>query len=312
MRRAMDQVFERRLGSLVNAREPRVLQNGLKGVERESLRVHDDGHIAHTPHPAALGSALANEHITTDFSEALIELVTPPFSTSWQLLQYLCDLHQFVYRHLGDELLWATSMPCPLKDDGDVPTAWYGKSHVGQMKRVYREGLRHRYGALMQAISGVHFNYSFPTLFWEVYAMREQGENTQDFRSSSYFDLLRNYRRMGWMVLYLFGTSPVVGRDFLGDDMSGLAMLDGLTAYAPHATSLRMSDLGYRNRDQAGVSVSANSLADYVRDLRHAITTPHPAYQKMGLKDARGQWLQLNTNVLQIENEIYSAIRPKG
>jgi len=311
MRRAMDQVFERRLGSLVNAREPRVLQNGLKGVERESLRVHDDGHIAHTPHPAALGSALANEHITTDFSEALIELVTPPFSTSWQLLQYLCDLHQFVYRHLGDELLWATSMPCPLKDDGDVPTAWYGKSHVGQMKRVYREGLRHRYGALMQAISGVHFNYSFPTLFWEVYAMREQGENTQDFRSSSYFDLLRNYRRMGWMVLYLFGTSPVVGRDFLGDDMSGLAMLDGLTAYAPHATSLRMSDLGYRNRDQAGVSVSANSLADYVRDLRHAITTPHPAYQKMGLKDARGQWLQLNTNVLQIENEFYSAIRPK-
>jgi len=312
MRRAIDQVFERRLGSLVNAREPRVLQNGLKGVERESLRVHGDGHIAHTPHPAVLGSALSNDHITTDFSEALIELVTPAFPSSWELLQYLCDLHQFVYRHLGDELLWATSMPCPLKDDADVPTAWYGKSHVGQMKRVYREGLRHRYGALMQAISGVHFNYSFPALFWDVYAAsREQSANTQDFRSASYFDLLRNFRRMGWMVLYLFGTSPVVGRDFLGDDMAGLAMLDNITAYAPHATSLRMSDLGYRNRDQAGVSVSANSLADYVRDLRRAISTPHPAYQRMGVKDAQGEWLQLNTNVLQIENEFYSAIRPK-
>jgi glutamate--cysteine ligase len=312
MRRAIDQVFERRLGSLVNTREPRVLQNGLKGVERESLRVQADGHIAHTPHPVALGSALANEHITTDFSEALIELVTPPFSGSWQLVQYLCDLHQFVYRHLGDELLWATSMPCPLKDDSDVPTAWYGTSHVGQMKRVYREGLRHRYGALMQAISGVHFNYSFPALFWEVYAVvREQRANTQEFRSACYFDLLRNYRRMGWMVLYLFGTSPVVGRDFLGDDMAGLAVLDNLTAFAPHATSLRMSDLGYRNRDQAGVSVSANSLDEYVRDLRRAIGTPHPAYQKMGVKDAQGRWLQLNTNVLQIENEFYSAIRPK-
>src|SRR6478735_7289594 len=311
MRRAIDQAFERRLGALVNAREPGVLQGGLKGVERESLRVLPDGHIAHTPHPAPLGSALSNEHITTDFSEALIELVTPPFASSWELLQYLCDLHQFVYRHLGEELLWATSMPCPLRSDEDVPTAWYGNSHVGQMKRIYREGLRHRYGALMQAISGVHYNYSFPSLFWEVYASaREQSGGTQDFRSASYFDLLRNYRRMSWIVLYLFGTSPAVGRDFLGDDMAGLVPLDDLTAYGPHATSLRMSDLGYRNRDQAGVSVSANSLTEYVRDLRRAIGTPHPAYQQLGLK-RDGKWLQLNCNVLQIENEFYSAIRPK-
>jgi glutamate--cysteine ligase len=308
---AIDQLFERRLGSLVNARVPGVLQHGLKGVERESLRVLADGNIARTPHPAALGSALTNEHITTDFSEALIELVTPTFTNSWELLQYLCDLHQFVYRRLGDELLWATSMPCPLKDDADVPTAWYGRSHVGQMKRVYREGLRNRYGSLMQAISGVHFNYSFPAQFWEVYVeVQQKRADSKDFRSACYFDVLRNFRRLGWMVLYLFGTSPAVGRDFLGQDMSGLVPLDDLTAYGPYATSLRMSDLGYRNRDQAGVSVSANSLAEYVRDLRRAITTPHPAYQQLGLKQD-GEWLQLNCNVLQIENEFYSAIRPK-
>ena len=68
--------------------------------------------MAQTRHPAALGAPLTNEHITTDFSEALIELVTPPFHESWELLQYLCDIHQFVYRHLRDEMLWATSMPC--------------------------------------------------------------------------------------------------------------------------------------------------------------------------------------------------------
>src|SRR4051812_9812133 len=107
MRRATDTVFERRLSALVNAREPRVLQQGLIGVEKESLRVRPDGHIAHSPHPSALGSALASEHVTTDFSESLIELVTPVFTRSWELLQYLCDLHQFVYRHLDDELLWA-------------------------------------------------------------------------------------------------------------------------------------------------------------------------------------------------------------
>jgi glutamate--cysteine ligase len=311
MRRATDTVFERRLSSLVNAREPGVLQHGLMGVEKESLRVQPGGAIAHSPHPQALGSALTNEHITTDFSESLIELVTPVFTRSWELLQYLCDLHQFVYRHLGDELLWATSMPCPLTGDADVPTARFGSSHVGRMKTVYREGLRNRYGALMQAISGVHFNYSFPSQFWDVYvAARELPHNTPEFRSASYFDVLRNFRRMGWMVLYLFGVSPVVGRDFLGQSLAGLEVLDAHTAYGPHATSLRMSDIGYRNRNQASVNVSVNSLDQYLVDLKRAITTPHEHYQQLGLK--RGDvWLQLNTNVLQIENEYYSAIRPK-
>jgi glutamate--cysteine ligase len=312
MPRAIDTSFERRLSSLVNSREPGVLQNGLKGVERESLRVTPEGDLAHTPHPPALGSALASEHITTDFSESLIELVTPAFTQSWELLQYLCDLHQFVYQRLGDEMLWATSMPCRLADDADVPTAWYGDSHVGRMKYVYREGLRNRYGALMQAISGVHFNYSFAPKFWDVYAA-VRGESrgaTPEFRSAGYFELLRNYRRFGWMVLYLFGTSPVVGREFLGDSTAGLERLDARTAYGPFATSLRMSDIGYRNRNQAGVSVSVNSLDEYLRDLRRAVITPHPAYEKLGLRQD-GRWLQLSTSVLQIENEYYSPIRPK-
>jgi len=312
MGRAVDSTFESRLSALVNSREPRLLQGGLKGVEREALRVTAAGRIAHTPHPSAMGSALASAHVTTDFSEALIELVTPAFGTSWELLQYLLDLHQFVYRHLDEELLWATSMPCPLEGDADVPTARYGTSHIGQMKYVYREGLRHRYGALMQAISGVHFNYSFPAGFWQVYAAvrAERGGDAQDFRSTSYFDLLRNYRRLSWIVLYLFGASPATSRDFVGEDLDGLQALGARTAYGPHATSLRMSDIGYRNRNQAGVSVSVNSLDEYLRDLKHAVTTRHPDYEKMGVK-RDGQWLQLNTNVLQIENEYYSAIRPK-
>ncbi len=311
MPRAIDTLFERRLASLVNSREPGVLQHGLKGVERESLRVSPAGQIATTPHPIALGSALASEHITTDFSEALIELVTPAFPRTWELLQYLCDLHQFVYRRLGNELLWATSMPCPLTGDAAVPTAYYGESHVGRMKSVYREGLRNRYGAMMQAISGVHFNYSFPAGFWDVYAAaRAESRVTVEFRSASYFDLLRNFRRLGWIVLYLFGTSPAVGRDFLDESPAGLELLDAGTACGPHATSLRMSDIGYRNRNQAGVSVSVNSLDEYLRDLRRAVTTPHPAYEQIGLK--RGNtWLQLSTSVLQIENEFYSPIRPK-
>src|SRR5215471_396569 len=170
MNSPIDRGFERRLSSLVNSGQPGIIQGGRKGVEKESLRVTPDGRIAQTPHPAALGSALTNENITTDYSEALIELVSPTFRTSWELLQYLLDLHQFVYQHLGDELLWATSMPSQIDGDASIPIAQYGKSNIGRMKSVYREGLGVRYGRMMQAISGVHYNYSFPVAMWDPWA----------------------------------------------------------------------------------------------------------------------------------------------
>ena len=122
MRNVVDKNFERRLAGLINSGERAVLRGGRKGVEKESLRVSPDGVIAQTRHPQALGAPLTNEHITTDFSESLIELVTPPFGETWELLQYLCDIHQFVYRHLDDELLWATSMPCAIDGDASIPS----------------------------------------------------------------------------------------------------------------------------------------------------------------------------------------------
>jgi glutamate--cysteine ligase len=311
MRAAIDRKFEQTLAALINSGEPQIIQGGRKGVEKESLRVTPEGNIAQTPHPVALGSALTNEHITTDFSEALIELVSPTFRTSWELLQYLLDLHQFVYQHLGNELLWATSMPGNIDGDASIPIARYGRSNIGRMKTVYREGLGIRYGRIMQAISGVHFNYSFPERMWEawpdVVSSRERG---QAFISDRYFHLLRNYRRHGWIVLYLFGVSPVVCNSFLRGRNVTLPRLSKDTSYEPYATSLRMSDLGYRNRNQAGLSVSVNSLDEYVRDLSRAIATRHEPYEKLGVQ-VDGQYRQLNANILQIENEYYSFIRPK-
>ena len=216
MSAAIDRKFEQTLAALINSGEPEIIQGGRKGVEKESLRVTPDGRIAQTPHPRALGSALTNEHITTDYSEALIELVSPTFRTSWELLQYLLDLHQFVYQHLGDELLWATSMPSIIDGDASIPIAQYGSSNVGRMKTVYREGLGLRYGRMMQAISGVHYNYSFPVSMWDAWADLVQSRvRGQQFISERYFHLLRNYRRHGWIVLYLFGVSPVVCNSFL-------------------------------------------------------------------------------------------------
>ena len=311
MSAAIDRQFEQTLAALINSGEPGIIQGGRKGIERESLRVTPAGRIAQTPHPRALGSALTHENITTDYSEALIELVSPTFRTSWELLQYLLDLHQFVYQHLDDELLWATSMPSIIDGDASIPIAQFGASNIGQMKTVYRNGLGWRYGRVMQAISGVHFNYSFPEKMWDPWAELVQSRvRGQPFISERYFHLLRNYRRYGWIVLYLFGVSPVVCNSFLRGRSVTLPRLSKDTSYEPYATSLRMSDLGYSNRNQAGLSVSVNGLDEYVRDLSRAISTPHPPYEKIGVK-VDGEWRQLNANILQIENEYYSFIRPK-
>jgi len=308
----VDRVFERRLAALVNSREPQLLTRGLRGLERESLRVTGAGRIATTPQPSALGSPLTHPHITTDYSEALTELVTPAFADNASLLAYLGDLHHFVYRHLGEELLWASSMPCELRDDEEVPIARYGSSHRGRVKHIYRQGLKVRYGGMMQAISGVHFNYSVPVQFWPLY--REICESRgipADFQSARYFDLLRNYRRHGWLVLYLFGASPALCRSFLqGREDAELRSWGSGTLIGTHATSLRMSDIGYRNRNQAAVPVSVNSLEEYLRDLRRAMRQPHPPFAALGMK-RDGEYRQLSVSALQVENEYYSFIRPK-
>ena len=311
-RMATDRVFERRLAALVNSRSPDMLRHGLRGMEKESLRVTSGGRLARSAHPAALGSALFNPNITTDYSEALTELVTPTFQDNDALLSYLRALQQFVYGHLNDESLWCASMPCELAGDAEVPIAHYGRSHQGQFKEVYRRGLQTRYGGMMQAIAGVHFNYSLPLSFWPLWAdLLQSRDSGKDFISARYFDLLRNFRRHGWLVIYLFGASPALCRSFLQERAdAALHPHAARTVYGEYATSLRMSDLGYRNRNQAAVAVSANGLEEYLRDLMHAVHTPHAPFKALGIC-VGGEYRQLSANVLQIENEYYSNIRPK-
>ena len=303
---------EQRLARFVKAGHDRYLCGGLKGLEKESLRVSPDGWIARTPHPAALGSALTNPCITTDFSEALLEFITPPSANVTETVRCLHDIHRFVYSKLDDELLWATSMPCRVGDDDSIPIADYGTSNVGTMKRVYRQGLRHRYGSLMQTIAGIHFNYSFPEMFWSGWKETEgDGRPLTDVMADGYFRLIRNFQRFGWLIPYLFGTSPAVCKSFLGGrTVEGFNEFDNGTWYQPYATSLRMSDIGYKNKSQSALNVSYETLEAFVETLTRAIETSLPEYEAIGVVND-GRYIQLNTNLLQIENEYYSFVRPK-
>ncbi len=307
----MYQRLRQRLAGLNGTGRGALFAGGEIGIEKESLRVTRDGNIAQTPHPKALGSALTHPYITTDYSEALLELITPPLTDAKAAHDYLCQIHGFVYGRLQDELLWATSMPCLIAGENSIPIAEYGTSNVGTMKHVYRRGLEHRYGRTMQAIAGVHFNYSLPRSFWPIYQDIENDEQKeQDFISDAYFCLIRNFQRLGWIIPYLFGASPAVCKSFFGDKTVDLDEFDKNTYFGPYATSLRMSDVGYKNKVQERLDISYNNLTEYVHGLTRAIETPYPEYERIGVK-ADGEYVQLNTNVLQIENEYYSFVRPK-
>ncbi len=304
-------MFSQRLDWLGAAGSEVSVRAGLRGIEKETLRVDVHGRLAQTPHPPGCGSPLTHPHITTDYSEALLELVTPPVAGNWQALQQLFDIHAFVYRQIGSERLWPMSMPCELDGDESIPIASYGNSNEGLFRTIYRRGLGHRYGRAMQAIAGVHFNYSPPESLWPAWQDWQQDSTAPaDFRSAALMGLVRNYYRNAWLIVYLFGASPAFSRSFLPDGRPLLEALDADTWFAPYATSLRMSDLGYQNRNQARLLISANSLDEYVQGLTEAITTVEDDYVRIGIK-VDGEYRQLNANRLQIENEYYSTMRPK-
>jgi glutamate--cysteine ligase len=305
----------RRLALLDDDAHRSLLGQGLRGIERETLRVDQHGHLARTPHPVALGSALTNPQITTDYAEALVEFITPAEHDIGLTLNKLDAIHRFAYSRLGDEMLWSESMPCELPSEEDIQIANYGKSHIGMLKHVYRRGLALRYGKAMQCIAGIHYNYSLPEKLWQLLSVNdgiveERRNALRDFQSESYIALIRNFRRYSWLLMYLFGASPALSTSFLRNRQHKLEKLSDDTLFLPYATSLRMSDLGYQNDAQSGLTPHENSLESYVTTLMDAVNRPYPPYQTLGTK-SNGEWIQLSTNVLQIENEYYSTIRPK-
>jgi len=300
----MNNIHER-----LRALSPSALKGIRRGIEKEGLRVRPDGALDATPHPSALGSALTHPHITTDFSEAQLELITGVHTSVDACLEELKHIHQFVYHHIGDAALWCASMPCYLPDEDAIPIGRYGSSNMGRLKTIYRIGLAHRYGRHMQTISGLHYNFSLPEAVWPLPGL--------DDPNDAYFALIRNFRRHAWLLMYLFGASPAVCASFVEGRAHELQELKAGTLYLPHATSLRMGRLGYLSEAQDSLAVSYNNLESYTASLYDALTKPYPPYEAIGIRnecdasDPVAQYRQLATSLLQMENEFYSTIRPK-
>ena len=283
---------------------------GKFGIEKESLRISQSA-ISRKKHQESMGSPLCHRYITTDFSEAQLELITPPFIDKKTGLDFLENIHHFVSHKIEDEIIWPFSMPPLIQSDADIPIASYGSSNLALFKTTYRNGLSHRYGRTMQAISGIHFNYSLPEQIWKSSLFTEEKAVSKKLRANIYFRTLRNLHRMNWLILYLFGASPIATKNFLSNKHRGFQKLDNHAYYLPYATSLRMSDLGYQNINQSNVKISLNSLQAYTADLEQTTATKCDNFQKI-YKETTEDYPQINSNVLQNEDEYYAVCRPKS
>ncbi len=292
--------------------DPSLIYETRQGIERECLRVLSSGKVSLKPHPQNLGSKLTHAFITTDYSENLLEFITTPHPSIEKAYKELEVIHGYTQQEIGEELLWPSSMPAILPEEQRIPLAYYGESNVGKLKTLYRKGLGYRYGRSMQSIAGLHFNFSLSERFWEYSIKAQKSQlSLSDTKNEKYFHLIRNFQRYRWLLLYLFGASPAVDESFLEGKDHSLERLGPSTFFTPYGTSLRMGGLGYTSSAQENIGICYNQLPTYIQTLEAARLQPYPPYEKIGVKD--GEWFkQLNTNLLQIDNEFYSTIRPKN
>lgn len=307
----MSEQLYRIMTELQSPQRLQVLKKIKVGIEKEGLRIHPTGRVAQTPHPDSLGSPLTHPKITTDYSEAMLEFITTPHENVEGALDELLNLHRYNHEAMDGEYLWAGSMPGKVESEEEIPIAQYGVSNIGTMKHVYRKGLAYRYGRKMQAITGIHYNFSIPEELWKYLHKRDGAdESLKDFKSKGYFAMIRNFSRHSWLLTWLFGASPALDRSFLRGQAHKLEDFDSETLYQPYSTSLRMSDLGYQSNAQESIKICYEKVESYIESIHQAVMTPYEGYKKIGIK-VDGEYKQLNDNLLQIENEYYSPIRPK-
>ncbi|WP_286234745.1 glutamate--cysteine ligase [Thalassotalea sediminis] len=305
--------FQQKISVLGEERNKAALTEIGRGIEREGLRVLAEGKLSEHGHYQALGSALTHPHITTDYAEGLLEFITPVSYSVEQTISQLKDIQKFTLSNIDGELIWPTSMPCFVDDEDNIALAYYGTSNIGKMKSIYRQGLKNRYGSMMQVIAGIHFNFSFPKSFWQTLKSTEDSSlSEQDYISAGYFALLRNYKRYCWLIPYLYGSSPAICPSFLQGKETNLPFKKSESGYIylEHATSLRMSDLGYTNSEQSALRICYNNIDEYISGVQEAISLSSDKFAEIGVK-VGDTYQQLNANVLQIENELYAPVRPK-
>ena len=229
---------------------------GKFGIERETLRVDSRGRLAQTPHPFA-----DDAHITRDFCENQIELVTPVAESIEGALQSLAKLDAQVRRTLKaqGESLWLYSNPPHFEREDDIPIADF--TGVQASKRRYREILQQKYGKRLMLFSGIHFNFSFSEDY--LHRLNTKHESFHSFRDALYLRLYKQLMRHSFLLVILTAASPFYDASLDKDGKRGIIK----SKYA----SMRNSERGYWNRFLP--VLDHRNLRAFTDSVRHYIET---------------------------------------
>ena len=242
--------------------------NGNFGIERETLRVDENGYLAKTDHPEEFGDKAHNPYITTDFSESQIEVITPALSDIKETYNFTRALYDIAAMEIGDEYLWPQSMPCIIPDDKDIPVAKF--SNHSKEAQEYREKLLLKYGGKKQLISGIHYNFSFDENIIEIlYEDSEKNLSYKEFKNSIYLKIARNYLRYRWLIVYLLGASPIVHESFIDSCKCPLKKIKHSEYSSLGAISHRNGKCGYKNK--VDLFPSYNSVDEYLESINQYI-----------------------------------------
>ncbi|MGL5989977.1 bifunctional glutamate--cysteine ligase GshA/glutathione synthetase GshB [Cetobacterium sp.] len=261
------------------------IKKGNFGIEKESLRVKENGELCITEHPKVFGDKLKHPFITVDFSESQIEMITPVQKSVESAYNFLKNIHEVVSINLKDEYLWSQSVPPILPEDSKIPVA---KFENNKELEEYRQKLGEKYGRKKQLLSGIHFNFSFDDEFLkELYELSSSNLSLKDFKNEIYLKISRNYFKYGWIVIYLLGASPVVHETYLQNCIDKMKKFTEDTYYFENIVSFRNSSCGYRNKDE--FYVNYESVNKYVNSLKglidkNVISSPKEYYSPIRLK----------------------------
>lgn len=249
------------------------------GLEKESLRLKQDGNLSDYPHSAEWGTRTQQPYIQTDFADSQLELITPPVKTAKEALKWLAASHQIVQTTMteqhDDELLWPFSGPGLLPEDTDA-------IKIAQLENPdeyqYRAYLAEVYGKPVQLLCGIHYNFQInPALIEAKVSNYNENLSIKEVTNDLYLMLGRNYLRYRWLLTYFLGATPYLAENY-STNLFG----------SPKETtmrSFRQSQYGYQN--DPDLSISYASLEAFVTDVENAVTSGQLSLEKELYRDVR-------------------------
>lgn len=258
-----------------------LLMKGGFGLEKEALRILEDGTFSHSPHPFP-----GHPGMVRDFCENQLEINTGVSGTPEEALEELQTLERMAREKLSAleraELLWPFSNPPYIKNEEDIPVARF--EGVLREKTRYRNYLARNYGRSKMTFCGIHVNFSLSEdLLREDFALSGE-RDYESYRNGIYLGAARNLMENGWITNVLLSASPLLDRSFLTKGLQGGSDFLGMA-------SIRCSELGYWNHfvptfDFSSLQGYAESIRSYIRE--GLLTSQTELYYPIRLK-SRGE-----------------------